>query len=119
MAPQGDKLFDNFKNQAIIAILRQYPEPHTKAGFPLGEFVRANKPKANVIRGRGTGGGGGGTLGASGPPLLFLGKMCPFSGMKVPYFHKIEVPFLQNLSALFGQCPLTFDVLPRPLNVIG
>ncbi len=35
--------------------------------------------------------------------------------MKVPYFHRIEVPFLQNLSALFGQCPLTFEVLPRPL----
>ncbi len=36
--------------------------------------------------------------------------------MKVPCFHRIEVPFLQNLSALFGQCPLTFEVLPRPLN---
>ncbi len=47
--------------------------------------------------------------------FLYLGKKCPFSGMKVPYFHRIEVPFLQNLSALFGQCPLTFEVLPRPL----
>ncbi len=37
--------------------------------------------------------------------------------MKVPYFHGIEVPFVQNLSALFGQCPLTFEVLPRPLCV--
>ena len=48
--------------------------------------------------------------------FLYLGKKCPFSGMKVPYFHRIEVPFLQNLSALFGQCPLTFEVLPRPLE---
>ncbi len=48
---------------------------------------------------------GGGGIGASAPPLLYLGKKCPFSGMKVPYFHRIEVPFLQNLSALFGQCP--------------
>ena len=31
--------------------------------------------------------------------------------MRVPYFHGIEVPFLQNLSALFGQCPLTFELL--------
>ena len=36
----------------------------------------------------------------------------------MPYFHGIEVPFLQNLSALFGQCPLTFEVLPRPLQII-
>ncbi len=47
--------------------------------------------------------------------FLYLGKKCPFLGMKVPCFHRIEVPFLQNLSALFGQCPLTFEVLPRPL----
>ena len=47
--------------------------------------------------------------------FLYLGKKCPFSGMKGPYFHRIEVPFLQNLSALFGQCLLTFKVLPRPL----
>ena len=39
----------------------------------------------------------------------------PFSEMEVPYFHGIEVPFLQNLSALFNQCPLTFEVVPRPL----
>ena len=54
------------------------------------------------------------------PPLHFFtwGKSAPFSGMKVPYFHGIEVPFSQNLSALFGQCALTFEVLPRPLNVI-
>ncbi len=31
------------------------------------------------------------------------------------YFHGIEVPFLQNLSALFGQYPFTFGVLPWPL----
>ena len=29
--------------------------------------------------------------------FLYLGKKCPFSGMKGPYFHRIEVPFLQNL----------------------
>ncbi len=67
----------------------------------------------NLSRGRGTGGHWGQV------PLhfLYLGKKCPFSGMKVPYFHGIEVPFLQNLSALFSQCPLTFEVLPRPLNL--
>ena len=27
----------------------------------------------------------------------------------MPYFHGIEVPILQSLSALFGQCPLTFE----------
>ena len=48
--------------------------------------------------------------------FLYLGKKCPFLGMKVPCFHRIEVPFLQNLSALFGQCPLTFEMLPRPLH---
>ena len=36
--------------------------------------------------------------------------------MKVPYFNRIEVPFLQNLSTLFGQCPLTFEVLPQLLG---
>ena len=81
------------------------------------QYYRGNHLK--LIRGRGT----GGALGASAPPppphtFLYLGKKCPFSGMKVPYFHEIEVPFLQNLSALFGQCPLTFGVLPRPLKLI-
>ncbi len=33
------------------------------------------------------------------------------------YFHRIEMSFLQNLSALSGQCPLTFEVLPRPLAI--
>ena len=63
-------------------------------------------------RGRGTEGGHWGQV-----PLhfLYLGKKCPFSGMKEPYFHRIEIPFLQNLSAHFGQCPLTFEVLPPPL----
>ncbi len=37
--------------------------------------------------------------------LSLPGKSAPFSGMKVPYFHRIEVSFLQNLSVLFGQCP--------------
>ena len=60
---------------------------------------------------------GGGHWGQVPLHFLYLGKKCPFSGMKVPYFHRIEVPFLQNLSALFGQCPLTFEVLPRPLLV--
>ena len=62
--------------------------------------------------------GTGGHWGQVPPPphLLYLGKKCPFSGMKVPYFHGIEVLFLQNLSALFGQCPLTFEVLLRPLH---
>ena len=54
-------------------------------------------------------------MGASAPPLFVPGEKCPFSGMKVRYFHRIEVPFVQNLSAFFGQCPLTFEVLPRPL----
>ena len=65
------------------------------------------------FRGRGT--GGGGALGASAPPLFVPGEKVPFFGSEVPYFHRIEVPFLQNLSALFGQCPLTFEVLRRPL----
>ena len=63
--------------------------------------------------------GGGGALGASALHVLYLRKKCPFSGMKVPCFHRIEVPFLQNLSALFGQCPLTFEVLPRPLDAVN
>ena len=67
------------------------------------------------VRDRGRGTGGGGALGASALPLFVPGEKLPFSGIKVPYFHGIEVPFLQNLSALFGQCPLTFEVLPRPL----
>ncbi len=62
--------------------------------------------------------GGGGALGASAPPLFVLGEKVPFLGMKVPCFHRIEVPFLQNLSALFSQCPLTFEVLPRPLTLL-
>ena len=59
---------------------------------------------ASQDRGRGTGGGEG-ALGASAPPLFVPGEKVPFLGMKVPCFHRIEVPFLQNLSALFGQCP--------------
>ncbi len=61
---------------------------------------------------------GRGALGASALPLFVPGKKVPFfiKGIKVPYFHGIEVPFLQNLSALFGQCLLTFEVLPRPLS---
>ena len=59
--------------------------------------------------------GGGGHWGQVPAHFLYLGKKCPFLGMKVPYFHGIEMPFLQNLSALFGQCPLTFEVLSRPL----
>ncbi len=68
--------------------------------------------QTNVNRGRGTGGGG---IGDKRPSTLHLRKKCPFLGMKVPYFHGIEVSFLLNLSALFGQCPLTFEVLPRSL----
>ncbi len=60
--------------------------------------------------------GGGRALGASAPPLFVPGEKVPFLGMKVLCFHRIEVPFLQNLSALFGQCPLTFEVLSRPLS---
>ena len=60
--------------------------------------------------------GGGGHWGQVPLHFLYLGKKCPFSGMKVPYFHGIEVPFLENVSALFGQCPFTFEVLPRPLE---
>ena len=60
---------------------------------------------------------GGGHWGQVPLHVLYLGKKCPYSGMKVPYFHRIEMPFLQNLSALFGQCPLTFEVLPQPLGV--
>ena len=63
-------------------------------------------------------GGGGGHWGQVPLHFLYLGKKCPFLGMKVPCFHRIEVPFLQNLSALFSQCPLTFEVLPRPLTLL-
>ena len=60
----------------------------------------------------------GGALGVNAPPLFVPGEKVPFFG-KVPYFHRIKVPFMQNLSAIFGQCPLTFNVLPRPLTQIG
>ncbi len=50
---------------------------------------------------------GGGALGVNAPPLFVPGEKVPFFG-KVPYFHRIKVPFMQNLSAIFGQCPLTF-----------
>ena len=86
----------------------------SKCLSPLGSWVpfSLRTHETYVQRPRNRGGGHWGQV-----PLhfLYLGKKCPFSGMKVPCFHRIEVPFLQNLSALFGQCPLTFEVLPRPL----
>ena len=63
------------------------------------------------------GGGGQGRC----PPLFapgvpFFRNESALLSWKVPYFHGIEVPFLQNSSALFGQCPLTFEVLLQPLS---
>ncbi len=80
--------------------------------------IRRLNVKHDIQRTRNRGGGGG-HLGQVPHHFLYLGKKCPFSGIKVPYFHGIEVPFLQNLSALFGQCLLTFEVLPLPLMIFS
>ena len=39
----------SWRNKNIIWITKPRPKKKSKAGFPLGEFVRANKQKANVI----------------------------------------------------------------------
>ena len=91
------------------------PQISAKAKFPEAKTVKMHYyflAKKQRPRNRG---GGGGALGASAPLLFVPGEKVPFFGMKVLYFHGIEVPFLQNLSALLGQCPLTFEVLPWPL----
>ena len=72
-------------------------------------------PTIRVIQGPRNQGGIGGKCPT--PNFFVPGEKVPFFGNEsLPYFHGIEVPFLQNLNALFGQCPLTFGVLPRPLG---
>ncbi len=64
-------------------------------------------PNKQTPRNRGVGRGGG-ALGQVPFHFLYLGKKYPFSWMKVPYFHGIEVPFFQNLSGLFWSVPPHF-----------
>ncbi len=70
--------------------------------------ARSHFPPTQRPRNRGGGGRHWGHWGQLPLHFLYLGKKCPFSGMKVPCFHRIEVPYLQNLSALFWSVPPHF-----------